>query len=107
MTTTGYSDRVNHALAFAAKHHDQQVRKGTRPPYVTHPANVAIILTRYQRDDATVVAGILFHVVEDYVQQGSTREMLEQRVAAKFGAESLAMALSVVQRRVDDEGVEM
>ena len=23
----GYSDRINHAFAFAAKHHDQQVRK--------------------------------------------------------------------------------
>ena len=45
MTAPGYSDRVNHALAFAAKHHDQQVRRGTRAPYATHPANVAIILS--------------------------------------------------------------
>ena len=37
MTITGYSDRINHALAFAAKHHDQQVRKGTRLPYLTQP----------------------------------------------------------------------
>jgi (p)ppGpp synthase/HD superfamily hydrolase len=59
MTVTGYSDRINHALAFAAKHHDQQVRKGTRLPYFTKPANVAVILTRYAQDDATVVAGIL------------------------------------------------
>ena len=51
MTIAGYSDRVNHALAFAAKHHDQQVRKGTRAPYATNAANVAIILTRYQRDE--------------------------------------------------------
>src|SRR5688572_7634594 len=36
----GYSDRVNHALAFAAKYHDQQVRKGLRAPYFTQPANV-------------------------------------------------------------------
>ena len=56
MTITGYSDRINHALAFAAKHHDQQVRKGTRLPYLTHPANVAIILTRYNCDETTVVA---------------------------------------------------
>jgi len=45
MTVTGYSDVINHALAFAAKHHDRQVRKGTKLPYLTHPANVAIILT--------------------------------------------------------------
>ncbi len=55
----GYSDRINHAFAFAAKHHDQQVRKGTRLPYLTQPANVAIILARYGQDDDTVVAGIL------------------------------------------------
>jgi len=42
----GYSDRINHALAFAAKHHDRQVRRGTRLPYLTHPANVAVSLTR-------------------------------------------------------------
>jgi HD domain-containing protein len=107
MTIAGYSDRVNHALAFAAKHHDQQVRKGTRAPYATNAANVAIILTRYQRDDTEVVAGILFLVVEDSVQQGYTREMLDQRIAHKFGEESLAMTLTVVERRVDDDGVEL
>src|ERR1041385_3577863 len=107
MTTVGYSDRVNHALAFAAKHHDQQVRRGTRAPYATHPANVAIILTRYQRDDAEVVAGIIFQVVEDSVLQGHTREMLDQRISRKFGELSLEMALTVVERRVDDDGVEL
>ena len=63
---TGYSDRINHALAFAAKHHDRQVRKGTRLPYITHPANVAIILARYGRDDDTVVAGILHDTTGSY-----------------------------------------
>ena len=82
---TGYSDRINHALAFAAKHHDQQVRKGTRLPYLTHPANVALILTRYGRDDQTVVAGILHDVIEDCVREAYSREMLEQRVGDKFG----------------------
>lgn len=36
MTLLGYSDRVNHAFAFAAKHHDRQVRKGTALPCLTH-----------------------------------------------------------------------
>ena len=107
MTITGYSDRINHALAFAAKHHDQQVRKGTRLPYLTHPANVAIILTRYQRDDQTVVAGILHDVIEDCVREAFTREMLEQRIGDKFGAEVLDTVLAVTQRRLDDDGVEL
>ncbi len=103
---TGYSDRINHALAFAAKHHDRQVRKGTRLPYLTHPANVAIILTRYGRDDETVIAGILHDVIEDCVREGWTREMLEERIAAKFGAAVLETVLSVTKRRLDEDGVE-
>ena len=107
MTSPGYSDRVNHALAFAAKHHDQQVRRGTRAPYATHPANVAIILTRYQRDDASVVAGILFEVIENSVLQGQSREKLDQRVAGKFGEPTLEIVLQVSERRVDDDGIEL
>src|SRR5215210_1258445 len=104
--TAGYSDRINHALAFAAKHHDQQVRKGTRLPYLTHPANVAIILTRYACDETTVVAAILHDVIEDCVTRDYTREMLEQRIASKFGADVLDTVLAVTHRKHDDDGEE-
>jgi (p)ppGpp synthase/HD superfamily hydrolase len=103
---SGYSDRINHALAFAAKHHDQQVRKGTRLPYLTHPANVAIILTRYGCDETTVVAGILHDVVEDCVTKDYTREMLEQRIASKFGDDVLETVLAVTHRKHGDDGEE-
>ena len=106
MTIGGYSDRINHALAFAAKHHDQQVRKGTRLPYLTHPANVAIILTRYGCDETTVVAGILHDVIEDCVTKDYTRDMLEQRIAAKFGADVLDTVLAITHRKHDDDGEE-
>jgi (p)ppGpp synthase/HD superfamily hydrolase len=104
---TGYSDRINHAFAFAAKHHDQQVRKGTRLPYLTHPANVAIILTRYGCSEDTVVAGILHDVIEDCVRGGWTREMLEERIGRKFGAVVLETVLAVTHRKVDDDGMEL
>jgi (p)ppGpp synthase/HD superfamily hydrolase len=107
MTTRGYSDVVNHALAFAAKHHDRQVRKGTKLPYLTHPANVAVILTRYGRDNDTVVAGILHDVIEDCVRDGYTREMLEQRIGDKFGVNVLETVLAVTYRRHDNDGVEL
>lgn len=107
MPVTGYSDRVNHALAFAAKHHYQQAWKGARAPYGTSGPNTAIILTRYGQDDDTVVCGILHAVVQDYVREGYTRDMLEQRIAEKFGTELLETLLSVAERRDDDEGVEM
>lgn len=103
---TGYSDRINHAFAFAAKHHDRQVRKGTRLPYLTHPANVAVILTRYGRDEETVVAGILHDVIEDCVREGWTHEMLQERIAAKFGDAVLETVLAVTKRRTDGDGLE-
>lgn len=105
--TTGYSDRINHAFAFAAKHHDQQVRKGTRLPYLTHPANVAVILARYDADDDTVTAGILHDVVEDCVNDGYSRAMLEQRIGDKFGRDVLETVLGVTARAQDDDGVDL
>jgi (p)ppGpp synthase/HD superfamily hydrolase len=107
MTTRGYSDRINHAFAFAAKHHDRQVRKGTRLPYLTHPANVAVILTHYGQDEQTIVSGILHDVIEDCVRDGYTRDMLEQRIGDKFGPEVLDTVLAVTQRQVDEEGIEL
>jgi (p)ppGpp synthase/HD superfamily hydrolase len=107
MTVTGYSDVINHAFAFAAKHHDRQVRKGTKLPYLTHPANVAVILTRYGRDNDTVVAGILHDVIEDCVRDGYSRQMLEQRIGDKFGERVLDTVLAVTYRRQDDDGVEL
>ena len=107
MTQPGYSDAINHAFAFAAKHHDRQVRKGTKLPYFTQPANIAVILTRYGCDERSVVAGILHDVVQDSVREGSTREMLDQRIGEKFGADVLSGLLAVIQRRMDDDGVEL
>ncbi len=104
---TGYSDRINHAFAYAAKHHDQQVRKGTRLPYLTRPANVAVILTRYDCNEDIVVAGILHDVIEDCVRDGWTREILDERIGHKFGGTVLSTVLTVAERRTDDDGIDM
>ena len=103
----GYSDRINHALAFAAKHLDTQVRKGLRMPYVTHAANVAVILTHYGCDESIVVSGVLHDVIEDSVRDGYSADDLADRIGAKFGDDVLGTVLSVTRRRHDDVGVEM
>lgn len=107
MLKGGYSDKINHAFAFAAKHHDRQVRKGTKLPYLTHPANVAVILTHYDRDEDTVVAGILHDVVEDCIRDGYSEETLRQRIGEKFGDSVLQTVRQVTHRRLDDDGVEL
>jgi (p)ppGpp synthase/HD superfamily hydrolase len=98
---------VNHAFAFAAKHHDTQVRKGTALPYLTRPPNVAVILTRYGQPEDTVLAGILHSVIEGSVRDGFTREELDDWIGAKFGRHVLETALAVAERRTDDGGVEL
>ena len=105
--TIGYSDRINHALAYATKHHDQQVRRGTRSPYLTRHASVAVILVRYGGDEDTVVAGILHDVVGDGLRGGVSRESLAGRVGEKFGDAALDLALAVSERRADDDGIEL
>ena len=107
LSMTGYSDRINHALAFAAKHHDQQVRRGVRLPYLTQPANVALILTRYAQSEDIVVAGILLNVVKDYVNDGRAAEVISDRVGDKFGQSALELVLAATPRRFDDDGVEL
>lgn len=107
MMIRGYSDRINHALAFAAKHNDREVRKGTRLPYGTHAANLAVMLTRYGRDEDTVVASVLQDVVSDCLRDRYTRDMLDQRIADKFGPAALELALAVALRRTDDDGIEL
>lgn len=103
----GYSDRINHALAFAAKHHDTQVRKGLRMPYATHAANIAVILAHYHGSEHAIVAGVLHDVIEDCVRDGYTSEDLTDRIGNKFGTDVLNTVLSITRRRLDDDGVEM
>lgn len=107
MMNRGYSDAINHAFAFAAKHHDRQVRKGTKLPYLTHPANVALILARYGQDEETIIAGILHDVIEDCVVDGLSQDTLQDRIGTKFGPAVLDAVLSVTYRKYDDDGVEL
>src|SRR5947209_9697829 len=107
MSVVGYSDRIHHALAFAAKHNDGQVHKGTRQPFRTHASNLAIILTRYGRDDDTVIAGILQDVVADCVEERFSAATLDQRIGEKFGREVLASLVAVTPRRIDESGVDL
>jgi len=102
MTVHGYSDRINHALAFAAKYYGTVDRPGMTMAYLAHPANIAIILARHGCDDVTIVAGILHRVLEE-TPPGPRRE-LEAKVSEKFGPVVLATAREVLEPRHDPRG---
>jgi len=98
----GYSDRINHALAFAAKHYGTVQGPERTMAYLAHPANIAIILARYGCEDLTVVAGILHRVLEEAPPH--EREALEAKVLEKFGPVVLATACDVLEPRHDALG---
>lgn len=100
----GYSDRINHAFAFAAKYHGATAPAGAGMAYLAHPANVSIILARYGCDQITIVAGILHHVLEEAVPQA--RPLLERKIADKFGPVALAVAKDAIEPKFDFRGKE-
>ena len=100
----GYSDRINHAFAFAAKYYGAVAPAGAGMDYLAHPANVAIILARYGCEQVTVVAGILHHVLEEAAPGG--RPVLERKIADKFGPVALAIAKDALEPKYDARGKE-
>ena len=67
-------DAVRKAYVYSAKVHQGQMRL-SGDPYMTHPMEVAFILTRLRMDVPTVVTGLLHDTLEDTL---STEEELRQ-----------------------------
>lgn len=99
-----YSDRINHALSFAAKHYEGSADGAAGMGYVGHPANVGVILARYDCDQPTVVAGILHHVLDE--ARPDRREVLEEKIGDKFGPVVLGILKDAAEPRYDHRGAE-
>ncbi len=100
----GYSDRINHAFAFAAKYYGAVAPVGASMDYMAHPANVAVILARYGCDQVTIVGGILHHVLEEALPD--KRPILERKISDKFGPVALAVAKDALEPKFDRRGGE-
>ncbi len=96
----GYSDRVNHAFAFAAKHHASRAPVDGAMPFLAHPASVAVLLARHGVDELTLVAGILHHVLE--VTLTSERTAMMAKIRDKFGSVTLSIALDALEPHFDE-----
>jgi len=100
----GYSDRVAHALAFAAKHGAPPPRRGESPSWPTQPANIAVILARYGADEATIVAGVLCTMLNEATPV--RRRELSGKISDKFGEQISAILRQVIEPRFDARGKE-
>ncbi|MBV8939067.1 MAG: bifunctional (p)ppGpp synthetase/guanosine-3',5'-bis(diphosphate) 3'-pyrophosphohydrolase [Alphaproteobacteria bacterium] len=70
---------IRRAYAFAAKAHGAQ-KRASGEPYITHPLEVAGLLTEYRLDSASIITALLHDTVED---TGVTLEQVEK----EFGQE--------------------
>ena len=75
-----YSEWFLKAVAYAARLHGRQTRKGTNKPYIGHLMSVASIVIAYGGDEEMAIAALLHDVVED---AGGSKRLREIR--KKFG----------------------
>lgn len=69
------SDRFECALAFVAKLHMNQVRKGSAVPYIAHLMAVASIALEYGADEDEAIAALLHDAIEDQGGDAIRREI--------------------------------
>lgn len=81
---------INKAIAFAVKAHEGQPRKGTEIPYIFHPLEVGMIVSRITDDEEVIAAAVLHDTVEDCyaVTLDDIRREFGDRVARIVGLES-------------------
>jgi (p)ppGpp synthase/HD superfamily hydrolase len=102
MAMHGYSDRINHALTYLAKHYAPRAPVHAPHPFLAHPSNVAIILARHDADETTMVAAIVHHLIE--VAPTPDRDAVTKRLGQKFGSVVTAIASDAAVGRVDHYG---
>jgi (p)ppGpp synthase/HD superfamily hydrolase len=98
----GYSDRVNHAFTYLAKHYLPRVQPNGSLPSLAVPANVALILVRYGAEETTVVASILHHLLE--IATPSERAEVAHRIGERFGPVVLGVASDAASPQHDEHG---
>jgi (p)ppGpp synthase/HD superfamily hydrolase len=77
-----YSDRLEAALVHAATLHQEQRRKGTDVPYITHLVSVAALVAEAGGDEDQVIAALLHDALEDQPERTGFED-LEGRYGAR------------------------
>ena len=73
---------LDRAYVYAMKAHGSQ-KRASGDPYMSHPLEVAAILTGLRLDDATIVAAVLHDTIED---TAATREEIDTLFGKEIGA---------------------
>ena len=83
---------LNRAYVYAMRAHGNQ-KRASGAPYISHPLEVAAILTDLKLDDATIVAALLHDTIED---TETTREEIDKLFGSQIG--QLVEGLTKIQK---------
>ncbi len=83
---------LNRAYVYAMRAHGSQ-KRASGAPYISHPLEVAAILTELKLDDATIVAALLHDTIED---TETTREEIDRLFGPDIG--QLVDGLTKIQK---------
>jgi len=83
---------LNRAYVYAMRAHGTQ-KRASGAPFISHPLEVAAILTNLKLDDATIVAALLHDTIED---TNTTREEIDQIFGPDIG--ELVEGLTKIQK---------
>src|SRR3954447_14089464 len=59
------TERFDDALLYASRHHREQLRKGSRVPYMTHLMSVSALVLEHGGTEDQAIAALLHDAVED------------------------------------------
>ena len=91
---------IKEAAAFAAEAHKGAVRKGSNIPYMTHPAETAVIVAMMTEDEEVITAALLHDVIEDAgITEEEIKDKFGARVASLVAAESEDKSKSWKERK--------
>lgn len=100
MSNPGYSDPIDHAFAYVAKHH--AAATGFGPATTNRSANLAVTLARYGCDEPTIVAGVLLSLMDEC--PFDRRPGMETKINEKFGPAVFVSVRDATEPRYDPEG---
>ncbi len=76
-------ERFDDALLFAARHHREQLRKGSQVPYMSHLMSVSALVLEHGGTEGQAIAALLHDAVEDAPAGQGGRVLTDIR--ARFG----------------------
>jgi (p)ppGpp synthase/HD superfamily hydrolase len=95
------SERFDHALLYASRHHRGQLRKGSRVPYMTHLMSVSALVLEHGGTEDQAIAGLLHDAVED-APAGRGGAVLTE-IRERFGA-AVADMVAACSDGLNDSG---